>query len=173
LPEKYLPSIQLAMTQQKLGVSAIMANDQGLSSVQDSEEQGKLIFVNNSVDTTSGTIQLKGEFPNTNQALWPGRFVKVKLDLGVEKNAMVLPSKAIQTGQNGDFVFGLAKGKKGLVAVMKPVKVSRLFDDRALLSSGVEVGDQIVVEGASFLQPGKPVTIFTGKRRPQTETALR
>jgi len=173
LPEKYLPSIQLAMTQQKLGVSAIMANDQGLSSVQDSEQQGKLIFVNNSVDTSSGTIQLKGEFPNTNQALWPGRFVKVKLDLGVEKNAIVLPSKAIQTGQNGDFVFGLAKGKKGLVAVMKPVTVSRLFDDRALLSSGVKVGDQIVVEGASFLQPGKLVTLSTGKRRQQTETAPR
>jgi multidrug efflux system membrane fusion protein len=162
VPEKYLPAIQTAMARQILGVTAVEGNDQNLSAVHNRQEKGRLVFVDNSVDASSGTVRLKGEFPNTDQALWPGRFVTVLLSLGLEKNMMQIPSKAVQTGQDGDFVFTVGPQQK---AVMRHVVVSRIVNGQALVTSGLTPGDEVVVEGAGFLQPGKRVRL--GRRKSQ------
>jgi multidrug efflux system membrane fusion protein len=118
--------------------------------------QGVLSFVDNGVDTTTGTVTLKARFENQENLLWPGQFVPVALQLYVEPGALLIPAPAVQTGQDGTYVFVIdASGK----AQVQPVTVARAVGDRALISKGLEAGARVVTDGQSRLTSGATVEI--------------
>jgi multidrug efflux system membrane fusion protein len=117
---------------------------------------GVLSFVDNGVDTTTGTVTLKARFENRENLLWPGQFVPVSLQLYVEPGALLVPAPAVQTGQEGTYVFVIDdKGK----AQVQPVTVARAVGDRALISKGLEPGARVVTDGQSRLTAGATVEI--------------
>lgn len=117
---------------------------------------GTLSFVDNAVDTATGTILLKGTFPNPDGALWPGEFVNLRIRLYVDQNALVIPARAVVAGQQGSFVFVIQPDSS---AVTKPVTVDRTAGDLALVSGEVAAGDRVVVDGQLRLQQGSKVQI--------------
>lgn len=119
-------------------------------------EAGHLSFVDNSVDAATGTIMLKGTFPNRDHRLWPGEFVTVRLQLGEQKNAVVVPSVAIQTSQSGKYVWVVNKNK---TVKMKTVKIQRQSQGQTVLAAGVSPGETVVTEGQLRLVPGAKVEI--------------
>lgn len=117
---------------------------------------GTLTFINNTVDANTGTILLKGTFPNTNDVLWPGQFVQVSLTLSNLAQATVLPSQTVQTGQTGDYVF-VVKPDQTVDAVPVTTSVSR--DGLTVVTSGVKPGDLVVTDGQMNLIAGTAVSI--------------
>jgi multidrug efflux system membrane fusion protein len=116
--------------------------------------QGTLNFVDNSVDATTGTIKLKAVFPNADQKLWPGQFVNVTITLGTEQNAIVAPSEAVQTGQQGQYVFVVNPDN---TVEMRPVQVGRTVDGETVVTSGLQAGERVVTDGQMKLTPGTAV----------------
>lgn len=116
---------------------------------------GTLTFVNNTVDPTTGTIQLKATFPNADNALWPGQFVEVVLLLTTER-AVVVPSEAVQPGQQGTFVFVV---KPDLTVEARRVKVGRRLAREVVIDEGLKAGERIVTDGQLRLVPGARVEI--------------
>jgi multidrug efflux system membrane fusion protein len=112
---------------------------------------GRLTFVDNAVDTSTGTILLKAEFANEDASLWPGEFVKVVLVLKQLENAVVIPSQAIETGQKGDYLFAV---KPDSTVEVRTVKVFYRLGNEAIIGSGVQPGDKIVIDGQLRLRPG-------------------
>jgi multidrug efflux system membrane fusion protein len=119
---------------------------------------GVLSFVDNGVDTTTGTVTLKARFPNDDNRLWPGQFMPVTLDLFVERGAVLVPSVAVQTGQEGLFVWILDEAGK---AQLRPVKVARAVGDKSVIASGLSAGERVVVDGQSRLTVGVTADIKT------------
>ena len=117
---------------------------------------GQLTFVDNSVDPATGTIKLKGTFANKDRRLWPGQFVDVVLTLTTQTNAITLPSQAVQTSQSGQYVFVV---KQDNTAEMRQVTVSGTYGAESVVSSGVQAGERVVVEGALRLTKGTKVEI--------------
>ncbi|MGO8832466.1 MAG: efflux RND transporter periplasmic adaptor subunit, partial [Roseiarcus sp.] len=117
---------------------------------------GKLILTDNQVDTTTGSIRLKGEFPNKDHKLWPGLAVATRLTAGQLKDALVVPTEAIQHGPNGLFVYVIDDQNR---AAMRPVSVTHQDLERAVVDKGVNEGDKVVTVGAYVLQPGSRVTV--------------
>jgi len=118
--------------------------------------EGALSFVDNAVDTSTGTILLKGRFPNDDGSLWPGGFVNVRLQLYVEQDALVIPAVAVVSGQQGSFVFVVQADSS---AATKPVIVNRTAGDLAIVSGDVRPGDRVVVDGQLRLRQGSKVQI--------------
>jgi multidrug efflux system membrane fusion protein len=118
--------------------------------------EGLLTFVDNAVDTATGTVLLKAEFANHDNALWPGEYLNVRLRLYVEDHALVVPSQAIMTGQQGAYLFVV--GPDG-TAHAQPVTVERISDTYAVLTRGVRPGDQVVTDGQLRLTSGAPVEV--------------
>jgi membrane fusion protein, multidrug efflux system len=116
---------------------------------------GALTFVNNTVDPTTGTIQLKATFPNADNALWPGQFVEVVLLLTTER-AVTVPSEAVQAGQQGSFVFVV---KPDLTVEARQVKVGRRLAREVVIDTGLSPGERIVTDGQLRLVPGARVEI--------------
>jgi multidrug efflux system membrane fusion protein len=121
-----------------------------------STSEGTLSFVDNAVDTTTGTILLKGTFPNTDGALWPGEFVNVRLRLYVDPDALVVPASAVVSGQQGSFVFIIQPDSS---AATRSVKVDRTAGDFAVVSGEVRAGDRVVTDGQLRLRDGSKVQI--------------
>jgi len=121
--------------------------------------QGTLTFVDNSVDTTTGTVLLKAEFPNTDNALWPGEFVAVRLRLFVQDSALVIPNQAVMSGQQGTYVFVVSQDG---IAQSQPVTVARTSGAYTVVSQGVHAGDQVVTDGQLRLVSGSAVEIKGG-----------
>jgi multidrug efflux system membrane fusion protein len=117
---------------------------------------GKLSFVDNTTDITTGTIKLKAEFPNVDKALWPGQFVNVVLTLTMQKNAIVAPTNAVQNGPNGQYVFVVAPNQ---TVALRDVKIARAEGDETVIASGLAPGDTVVTAGQLRLAPGTRVTI--------------
>ena len=117
---------------------------------------GKLTFIDNAVDLTTGTIKLKGTFENAQHVLWPGQFVDVTLNLSTQPNAIVVPSAALQTSQNGTFVYIV---KEDMTAQQQPVKVARTMGDMAVITSGLEPGQKVVTDGQLRIIPGGKVDV--------------
>lgn len=128
-----------------------------------SASRGRLTFVNNAVDPATGTIQLKGTFPNPDRALWPGQLVNVVLTLTEQPNAIVIPSQAVQAGQQGAFVFIV---KEDFTVESVPVRVARTVSELAVIERGVRPGQKVVTDGQLRLSPGARVEIR------QTETVV-
>jgi multidrug efflux system membrane fusion protein len=118
--------------------------------------QGTLAFVDNNVDSTTGTVLLKARFANPEGTLWPGQYVNVALELYVDPNALTLPSPAVLTGQQGTYVFTIDSAGK---AIQRPVQVARTVDSVAVIASGVREGEQVIVDGQSRLVAGSKVSI--------------
>jgi len=117
---------------------------------------GILTFVDNTVDTTTGTVLLKAEFANVANALWPGEFVNVRLQLYVEEKALVVPAQAVMTGQQGTYLFVVNQDG---TAQAHPVTVERTSGVYAVLSQGVRSGDQVVTDGQLRIVSGTPVEV--------------
>ncbi len=118
-------------------------------------ETGDLTFLDNAVDATTGTITLKGSFPNHDRALWPGQYVKVALTVKVDEDATVVPVDAIQTGQSGTYVY-LVKADK--TVEIRNVSVRRNWGSWALIATGLSPGDRVVTDGQLRLSPGARIT---------------
>lgn len=125
-------------------------------------ERGYLTFIDSSVDTSTGTIRLKGTFTNENRKLWPGQFVNVTLQLTTRRNAVVIPNQAIQTGQDGTFVYVVDEDQK---VSFRPVKVGPRVDLEMVIEDGLKAGETVVTEGQLRLQPGSTVQTSGGAGR--------
>jgi membrane fusion protein, multidrug efflux system len=128
--------------------------------------EGKLFFVDNAVDTTTGTILLKGLFPNQDGALWPGEFVDVRLRLYVDQDVLVVPAAAVVSGQQGTFVFVVGADS---TAATKKVKVSRTATDLAVVSGELQPGDRVVTDGQLRLRAGSKVQIKASSDSSRTQ----
>ncbi|HKR08809.1 MAG TPA: efflux RND transporter periplasmic adaptor subunit [Gemmatimonadaceae bacterium] len=117
---------------------------------------GTLAFVDNNVDTTTGTVMLKARFTNPDGAIWPGQYMNVALQLYVDPNALTLPAPAVLTGQQGTYVYTVDTAN---TAKQTPVQVSRTVDSLAVIASGLREGERVVVDGQSRLIPGAKVAI--------------
>src|SRR5216684_380457 len=153
VPESQLRDVKKYMAVGKLPVTVAPQDDEAAT------ETGYLTFVDNSVDPATGTIRLKGTFPNKNHRLWPGQFVRVTLRLTTQMNALVVPNQAVQTGQDGEFVFVV---KEDRTVESRPVTTSVRVDQDMVVEKGLEFGETVVTEGQLRLSPGARVT--TGER---------
>lgn len=152
VPEKYLAEVQARAAASPLTVRAVARGEKG------DGHPGRLTFIDNTVDTTTGTIRLKAEFPNEDRGLWPGQFVQTSLILSEQKDALVVPSTAIQVGQEGSFVFVvLADG----TAQPRPVVVDRMIGDETVLVSGLDGGESVITDGQIRVVPGAKVAVST------------
>ncbi|MBI3568819.1 MAG: efflux RND transporter periplasmic adaptor subunit [Gemmatimonadetes bacterium] len=122
----------------------------------DPNSYGKLYFIDNAVDTTTGTVQLKATFPNAAGTLWAGQFVTTTLQLYVEENAIVVPAEAVVTGQRGAYVWVVDSSN---AARERPVTVERTAGPLTIVTSGVSEGERVVTTGQSRLSPGAPVEL--------------
>ncbi len=150
LPEKYFPEVKAAMQKGPLPVSVVVAKDEA------HRDTGTLTFVDNQVDATTGTVRLKGTFKNAAKRLWPGQFVEASLELASQPHALVIPARALQTGQGEQFVFVV---KPDQTVEYRAVKVERLIDGEAVVQEGLAVGEQVVTDGQLRLVPGARVEI--------------
>lgn len=117
--------------------------------------QGRLSMIDNQVDPTTGMVRLRAEFANADTRLWPGQFVTVRLQTGLQRNALVVPARSVRQGLNGPFVYRVHEGQVQVV----PVTPSYQDDDIAVIASGITAGDQIVTDGYSRLSANTPVRI--------------
>jgi len=150
VPEQNLSEIKKYMVQGALKVEAIIPGD------EKHPARGVLTFINNAVDTTTGTIQLKGTFENKDKRLWPGQFVNVLLTLSTQRNAVVMPAAALQAGQQGQYVFVI---KPDFTVESRSIVIARSFDDLAVVAQGLTPGEKVVTDGQLQLIPGTRVEV--------------
>jgi len=162
LPEQQLTEVKRHMANGRLKVQAIINNDFQTPST------GELTFIDNAVDTTTGTIKLKGTFPNRDHRLWPGQFVDVVLTLAMQPNAITVPSVAVQNGQNGTFVYVV---KQNQTAETRAVSVTRTYGADAIIGQGLAAGETVVTDGQVRLQNGAKVQIKDSGQTPVNASA--
>jgi multidrug efflux system membrane fusion protein len=150
VPERSLPDIRQHMAAGPLEVE-VQPQGAGMASAR-----GRVTFVDNAVDATTGTIQLKATVPNTEGALWPGQFASVVLTLTIDPHAVVVPVQAVQTGQNGQYVFVV---KPDDTVEVRPVVLRATQGPEAVLDQGVRPGERVVTDGQLRLVPGARVEI--------------
>jgi multidrug efflux system membrane fusion protein len=151
VPEAQLPALKRFIAAQgTLPASAIAPTDSGAPST------GRVNFIDNAVDPTTGTIKVKGTFANEDRRLWPGQFVNVTVTLTSDPNAVVVPSPAVQTGQQGTFVFIV---KPDQTVELRPVTVARVAGDETVVQNGVAAGDTVVTDGHLRLVPGSRISV--------------
>lgn len=147
LTEKQLPQIQQQLKQGNVAVQAYLQQD------NKNIKQGNLTFIDNTVDTQSGMIQLKASFANEDHYLWPGQFATVKLPIINLQNALLIPTRAIQVGEDKTYVFVI----KNNVAAIKPIILGDTVDEQTVVRQGLNVGDIVVTEGQLRLTNGSKV----------------
>jgi multidrug efflux system membrane fusion protein len=158
LPQSYLGLVREAMLRGEVKVSAFD---------QDGKNQlaeGKLLLINNQIDQTTSTIQLKAEFPNEDQRLWPGEFVRVRLLITTRKNVVTIPAVALQRGPEGFYVWIV---KPDETVEQRPIEAFQADEDIVIATKGLNAGETVVVDGQSRLDAGIHVAI----RSPKTPVA--
>jgi membrane fusion protein, multidrug efflux system len=158
LPQSYLGLVREAMLRGEVKVSAF--DQDGKNQVA----EGKLLLINNQIDQTTSTIQLKAEFPNEDQRLWPGEFVRVRLLITTRKNVVTIPALALQRGPEGFYVWIV---KPDETVEQRPIEVFQADEDIVIATKGLNAGETVVVEGQSRLDAGIRVAI----RSPKTPVA--
>jgi multidrug efflux system membrane fusion protein len=125
--------------------------------------EGELVFVDNAVNTDTGTLLLKARLPNRNEQLWPGQYVGVRTQFTVQPNALVVPQSAIQTGQNGNFVYAVEDGS----ATIRAVQVDRQVGDLAVIADGLKAGETVVARAPRNLRQGvKVIALEPARQQP-------
>jgi multidrug efflux system membrane fusion protein len=152
VPEKELAQIMKYRAMGTLRIEAEIPNAQGPA------EQGVFSFIDNSVDTATGTIKIKGSFANKSGNLWPGQFVNVTLTLTMLPHAVVVPTQAVQTGQAGQYVFVVKRDRS---VESRPVVPGQAYDGETVVEQGLNPGETVVVDGQMNLVPGAKVEIKT------------
>jgi multidrug efflux system membrane fusion protein len=150
IPEKELPQLKLHMA---AGTVAVAAEVPGSVT---GKETGAVSFLDNTVDPTTGTIRLKAVFGNARKQLWPGQFVNLSITLALKKNAVVVPSQAIQTGQRGQFVFVV---KPDATAELRQVVAGPVVQGVTVVEKGLQLGEQVVVDGQMRVVPGGKIEV--------------
>ncbi|MBU0736247.1 MAG: efflux RND transporter periplasmic adaptor subunit [Proteobacteria bacterium] len=156
IPEQGLWKVRRQMALGELKVEAWIPGDLKQA------EQGGLTFVDNAVDRTTGTIRLKGTFPNEENRLWPGQFVDVVVILDTQKDATVVPSQAVQTGQEGPYAFVVTPE---LTAEYRKLIVGRSLNGETVVAEGLKPGERVVTDGYLRLVPGAKVEIKGDSRK--------
>ena len=149
IPEARLPELRRYMGG---GSLTVLATPQG----SDTASTGRITFIDNAVDQNTGTIRIKGTFPNTDGRLWPGQFVNVVVTLTTDPTAIVVPSVAVQTGQQGTYVFAV---KPDQSVEMRPITVARTRGAESVIATGVMPGETIVTDGHLRLVPGAQISV--------------
>jgi multidrug efflux system membrane fusion protein len=150
LPEQNLDMVRKAQQAAPLQVAALDRTD-----AHPVATGGVLKVIDNQIDTSTGTFRLKSEFPNADNALWPGQFVNVRLQVRTDSGALVIPSEAVQRGPDGDYVYQVQGDD---TVKMQPVVVAgEVGDSHVMIGSGLKMGDQVVTEGQFRLKPGSKV----------------
>jgi membrane fusion protein, multidrug efflux system len=150
VPEQNVSDVRKYQTDGVLKVEAAFTN------AAHAPVAGKLSFIDNTADMTTGTIKLKAEFANTDKALWPGQFVNVVLTLYEQKDAVVAPSAAIQNGPAGQYVYVV---KPDQTVEMRAIKIARAEGDDTVVANGLQPGEQVVIVGQLRLAPGTKVNV--------------
>ena len=150
IPESMLPQFKHYMAARTIRVEARAPNDTGPASI------GKIDFIDIAVDATTGTIKVKGTFPNQDRRLTPGQFVNVSVTLTTDNNATVVPTAAVQSGQQGTYVYVVKADK---TVELRPVTVTRTHGDDSIINNGVTPGEIVVTDGQLRLVPGSRVSV--------------
>jgi multidrug efflux system membrane fusion protein len=150
VPEQNLPEVRQYMTRGPLEVEVVPTD------LQQQHPRGRLIFIDNAVDPSTGTIRLRAQFDNVEAALWPGQFVNISLQLYEQSNALIVPTQAVQSGPEGEYVYVI---DAEMVAELRRVKVQRTDGDRSIIGEGVTKGELVVTRGQLRLGPKVKVQI--------------
>jgi membrane fusion protein, multidrug efflux system len=150
VPEQYLAEVKQYARKGNLPVEAVIPNDTR------GAVKGKLSFIDNAVDSSTGTIKLKGIFTNSDRRLWPGQFVDAYLTLKTQANALVIPSQAIQNGQQGTYVYVI---KDDNTVEVRAITAGEAQQGQAIVQKGLAAGERIVTDGQLRLVPGAKVQI--------------
>jgi membrane fusion protein, multidrug efflux system len=150
VPERHVADLRAAMAAGPVPVEATVPNQPR------TPISGTLTFIENQVDVATGTISLKARFANDDDRLWPGQFVNVTVTLGIQADAVVVPSAAIQAGPNGPYVFLI---RPDSTAELRLVQVNRTLNDRTVIADGLVAGDRVVVDGQMRLGNGTRVNV--------------
>jgi membrane fusion protein, multidrug efflux system len=161
LPEQNLANIKKHMVKRELKVEAIIPSDEKRPA------RGDLTFIDNAVDRTTGTIRLKGTFDNRDRRLWPGQFADVVLTLTTEKDRVIVPSQAVQTGQQGQYVYVI---KDDMTAEFRLVTQGRTYENWIVIDKGVAAGERVVTDGQLRLVPGAKVELKNEKTQQNIAT---
>jgi membrane fusion protein, multidrug efflux system len=153
IPEQNLAAVRKHMAGGKIQVSAVIAGQ------ENNPEMGVLSFIDNTVDKTTGTILCKATFTNESKRLWPGLFVNVVVQLSTQPHAVLVPSQAVQTSQEGQIVFVV---KPDLTVEVRPVELGRPLNGDVIITKGLKPGERVVTDGQLRLVPGAKVEIKTG-----------
>lgn len=156
IPQAQLPQLQKYSRSGTLEVIATPSEGGG------AESRGVLSFIDNMVDSTTGTVLLKAKFDNADGALWPGQFVSVKLQLYVQQNALLVPSQAVLMGQQGQYVFVVDAQHK---ARQQMVVTGQTLDTSIVIQKGLTVGQTVISDGQSRVQPGSTVSVKNQKNQ--------
>jgi multidrug efflux system membrane fusion protein len=152
VPQRELPGIRAAVAAGTVPVQATVPGDPGQPIA------GKIFFFDNQIDPTTGTISLKAIFDNADERLWPGEFVNVSSTLRVESDALVVPSSAVQVGQNGSYVFVV---KPDNTVELRPVTLNRTVGGESVIAKGLNADERVVTDGQLRLTNGSRVEIRT------------
>jgi len=152
VPGKILEEIRRAQRNTPLRVVANLPGE------DEAMEDGRLTFIDNAVDPQTATIKMKATFTNTDHRLWPGQYADVVLHLRDDPRAVVIPSVAVQSGQQGSYVFLVADGR----AQIRPVMIARVQGDQSVIASGIMPGDVVVTDGQLRLTPNARVAPRSG-----------
>jgi multidrug efflux system membrane fusion protein len=156
LPETVLPQIQQQQKKTQAPLSVIAYNQDNTIELG----QGQLGLVNNEILQTTGSIQLKANFPNGENRLWPGELINARLLLDTRHNGLTVPAAAVQQGPNGAYAYVISSDNS---VSIRQIKVSQVSDGQALIESGLTPNEHVVVDGQYKLQPGVHVAILHGK----------
>ena len=153
LPEQNLAEVKRYQARGPLAIEALVPNDPRPPAM------GRLAFIDNAVDTATGTIKMRAAFPNSDNRLWPGQFVNVVIRLTTQPHATVVPSQSVQTGPAGKYVFVV---KPDETAELRPVEPGETVHGETVIAKGVTPGETVVTDGQLLLAPGSKVEIKKG-----------
>lgn len=150
IPEQYISEIKKHVATGKVKVEVVIGKDDAAPA------EGMLTFMDNAIDSATGTIKLKATFSNNDKKLWPGQFVNVAMILSTQSDAIVAPSRAVQTGQQGQYIFVV---KDDLTVEQRPIAVDRTINGEAVIATGLKGDEEVVTDGQLRLIPGAKVEI--------------
>ena len=158
VPQSYLPDLRAAM---KGAGATAAAKPQGATNWI----EGKVAVLDNTIDPATGMLVARAEFPNKDEALWPGQLCDVKVNLRVDTGLTTVPRESVQVGQKGNYVF-VANGDK---VALRPIKAGREQGGRTVVLEGLKPGETIVVEGANLLRDGADIAVRAPQAKPETK----